>query len=64
MMREIYFKVVGDETHYSCGCRTKVIDENFIIRPCSLDCKVYQYILEESKRQGNEIKIKVVDDQR
>lgn len=56
------FKEVGDETHFSCGCKTKVIGENFIIKPCSLDCEVYRYVLDESKKLGHEISLQVVDD--
>ena len=43
-----------------CGCRvTKRIvagERQFVIEPCSMDCKYLAFALEESGRQGNEIR--------
>lgn len=42
-----------------CGCRhgTDVIDgvRTYLYEPCSLQCKYYLYVLEQSKAQGNKI---------
>lgn len=54
-MEQITFKEVGNQTHFSCGCKTETIGENFIIDPCSLQCEVHLYCIEQSKRQGNVI---------
>lgn len=43
----------GNKTYYSCGCKMEVIGENLIVKPCSLDCVVFKYIIEESKKHGN-----------
>jgi len=50
---DITFKENGNKTVFSCGCKTEVIGENFIISPCSLDCEVFKYVIELSKRQKN-----------
>lgn len=57
MTPEISFKVVGDETHYSCGCQTKIVGKNFFMKPCSPTCEVFQYALESSKKYGHEISV-------
>jgi len=54
-MEPITFKEVGNQTHFSCGCVTEAIGENFLIDPCSFKCEVYRYCIEQSKRQGNVI---------
>ena len=56
-MEQITFKEVDSQTHFSCGCKTEVIGGNFLIDPCSLDCEVYLYCIEQSKRQGNVISV-------
>ena len=61
---EISFEVVGDETHYSCGCRTQVVGDNFLIKPYSLSCEVYEYILKTSKEMGHELEFIVQEDKR
>ena len=61
---EISFKVVGDETHFSCGCQTKVIGTNYFIKPCSLKCEVYLYTLEETRKKGNELSVTLEVDKR
>ncbi len=45
----------GDDgvTRFSCGCSAKVVDELYILIPCSPDCKVYRYSMEESERLKN-----------
>lgn len=53
----ITFRNVGSKTYYSCGCITDVIGKNFLVKPCSLDCEVYLYIMEQSIKQGNKISI-------
>lgn len=52
------------KTVYSCGCVTEVIGKNFIINPCSLDCEVYKFVLEESNKQGNIISFHLEEDQK
>lgn len=48
----------------SCGCRIETVGGNFIIKPCSMNCKVLKYALEESRKQGNEISFQVEKDER
>lgn len=52
-MEQITFTVDENKTLFSCGCETEVIGENFVISPCSLDCEVYKYCIEQSKKQGS-----------
>jgi len=59
---QITFREVGNQTYFSCGCKTEVIGENFLISPCSLDCEVYLYCIEQSKRQGNTISVIMTED--
>jgi len=61
---EISFKVVGDETQYSCGFQSKVVGENYFFKPYSLKCEVYLYAIEESRKKGNEISVTVKEDKR
>lgn len=60
-MGQITFKVEGNKTFYSCGCKTEVIGENYMIAPCSLDCEVYLYAIEQSNRQGNVLSYQLTD---
>ncbi len=50
-MEQITFRVDGNKTFFSCGCKTEVIGKNFIMVPYSPDCEVYKYIIEETKLQ-------------
>ncbi len=52
-MEPITFEDRGNKTYYSCGCVTEVIGKNFIYVPCSPECEVYLYAMEQSKRQEN-----------
>ena len=62
MMEQITFKEVGNQTHFSCGCKIETIGENFFIAPCSLQCEVHLYCIEQSKRQGNVISYNMTKD--
>ena len=64
MKKNIIFKENGNKTFFSCGCKMEVIGENLLISPCSLDCEVYKYIIEESKRQNNIISYHINKDER
>ena len=44
-----------DKLELSCGCVIHTIGENLFISPCSEDCEVLEYVLDESKKQGNKI---------
>jgi hypothetical protein len=57
-MNKITFRPEGNKGIYSCGCVDEVIGENYFIKPCSLDCEVYLYALEQSRKQGNIINFK------
>ena len=52
-MGQITFRDEGNKTFFSCGCKTEVIGKNYVMVPCSPDCEVYLYAVEQSKRQGN-----------
>ena len=54
-MENITFKVEGNKTLFSCGCKTEVVGKNYLINPCSLSCEVYKYVLEQSTRQDNSV---------
>lgn len=58
--------IYADETHtkFSCGCEFETVGENFLIKPCSLKCCVYKYIIEQSKKKGNIISYYVEKDMR
>ena len=56
-MGQITFRDEGNKTFYSCGCKTEVIGENYIISPCSLECEVYKFNIEETNKQGNKLSI-------
>ena len=51
-MDKITFRVEGNKTFFSCGCVTELIGKNFIMVPCSPDCEVFIYCIEQSERQG------------
>jgi len=52
-MSEITFKELPDNvTEFSCGCRTQVIGGNYVISPCSPECRVYRYVVEQTKAEG------------
>jgi hypothetical protein len=40
-----------------CGCTFWSEGIRFFIKPHSLDCKVYKYALEESKKRGNMMEV-------
>ena len=40
---------------YPCGCEDEVINKTYYIKPCSLNCEIYKYVIEQSKKQGNRI---------
>jgi len=61
-MGQITFREVGNQTHFSCGCKTEVIGKNYVIVPCSPDCEVYLYAIEQSKRQGNTVSVIMTED--
>ena len=48
--------------HFSCGCEAKVIESVFVFKPCSTDCDVYLYMLEQSKSMGHPVKTMIVGD--
>ncbi len=61
-MEQITFEERGNKTHFSCGCVTEVIGKNFIYVPCSPDCEVYLYAMEQSKLQGNVISYQISEE--
>lgn len=44
-----------DELRLSCGCVICKIGENLFISPCSRSCEVLEFVLKESRKQGNKI---------
>ena len=38
-----------------CGCKMWTENGVFTIIPCSIECKYYLYVIEQSKKQGNKI---------
>lgn len=40
------------EDQLPCGCQMGTVDDAFVFRPCSLDCKYWLYAKAEGKRQG------------
>ncbi len=58
-MEQITFRVEGNKTFFSCGCVTEVIGKNFIIVPCSPGCEVYNYCIEQTKRQGKILSVQI-----
>lgn len=38
-----------------CGCEIGTIDDAFVIRPCSLRCERYRYVIEEGRAQDKPI---------
>lgn len=48
-----------------CGCRMGTGFENgqptFVYEPCDTSCTYYQYVVEESKRQGKPLELRSVD---
>lgn len=60
-MGQITFRMQGNKTFFSCGCVTEVIGENYVMVPCALDCEVYLYAMEQSKRQGNILSYQLTD---
>lgn len=40
-----------------CGCKMWTEDSVFYVKPCDLKCKYYLYVLEQSKKQGNQVLI-------
>lgn len=38
-----------------CGCEIGIEGGAFVIKPCSPRCSVYQYVVEESRRQGHPV---------
>ena len=63
-MESITFQVEGDTTLFSCGCSTTTIGGNFIIAPCSLNCPVYKYSIEQGRNQGNMVQYQIGKDHR
>ncbi len=63
-MSQITFKVVDGETHYSCGCKDRVVGENYFFEPCSTECEVFHYAIEQSQRQGNTVSTMIKGDGR
>jgi len=61
-MENITFKIEGTKTLFSCGCKTDLVGETFLIAPCSPSCEVYEYILEQSARQDNSISFNIGKD--
>lgn len=52
-MEQTTFKIHGNKTYFSCGCVTEIIGKNYVMIPCSPDCEIYLYTIEQSKLQGN-----------
>lgn len=44
-----------DKVLFDCGCVIGRDGKMFVIIPCSPDCKVLRYCLEESEKKGNPI---------
>jgi len=64
-MNEITFKAVGNETHYSCGCKDKKVGGNYIFLPCSPECEIFLYVCKLAKERKSDISIiDVRDDKR
>jgi len=60
-LKKITFKDMPDgRTVFSCGCVTQRIGGNFMVKPHSVDCEVFKYIIEESRRRGNLLSIQTV----
>jgi hypothetical protein len=38
-----------------CGCKFYTVQDAFVTEPCSLDCELYLYTVEETKRQGKSV---------
>lgn len=45
----------GNRTYFSCGCVTDLIGKNFIIKPCSTECELYQYVINRTKEMGKDL---------
>ncbi len=58
-MEQITSETRGNKTDFSCGCVFEVIGKNFIYVPCSPECEVYLYAMEQTKLQGNIISYQV-----
>jgi len=43
---------MSDRETLECGCVIATEEDMFVIIPCSPDCKVLKFCIEESKRQG------------
>lgn len=57
---------MNDITVLPCGCAFGTMVNNgvvneFVVAPCDIRCKYYQYILEESKAQSKPVEIKHVE---
>ena len=56
----VYKEEKWSEPHYhlwSCGCRTRIKKDAFIIMPCSENCHILKAVLEEGK--NNEPKTEI-----
>ena len=63
-MSNITMKKIGDEMHFSCGCKATTIGGNFMITPCDVTCEVLRYVYAKSVAQGNDISLKIDEDNR
>jgi len=43
---------MNDQLLLECGCIIGTEEDMFVIIPCSLDCKVLKFCIEEFKRQN------------
>jgi len=43
---------MSDDWSCPCGVRVRKIDDKFVFEPCSLDCELYRYVLEEAAAPG------------
>jgi len=46
---------MSDYKKAPCGCEMWHEGEVFKIKPCSLDCPTYHYVLEKSRERGNKM---------
>lgn len=46
----------GREITAPCGCKSGVVEtQTLYIQPCSLDCPVYLWMVEEARRAGKPV---------
>lgn len=48
---------MNQRQRYPCGCEDEVKNGVHIFKPCSENCEIYKFVLEETKRQGHQLEI-------